>query len=76
MLALRSGGDPRLPWLVVGLVLLAGIWLSTALVQAPIHGRLARGFDPALHRRLVRSNWVRTGLWTMRGLVAAILVVA
>jgi hypothetical protein len=74
--ALGEAGGPQLPWLWVGLALLVGIWLSTALVQAPIHGRLAGGFDPALHRRLVRTNWVRTLLWTARGAVAAVLLVA
>jgi len=52
-----------------GLLLVAGIWLSTALFQAPRHTNLARGFDPAAHRFLVSSNWLRTVLWSLRGLV-------
>jgi hypothetical protein len=76
VLAFGEAGDPRLPWLWLGLALLVAIWVSTALVQAPIHGRLAGGFDLALHRRLVRSNWVRTLLWTARGVVAVVLLVA
>jgi hypothetical protein len=53
-----------IPW--TGLALVAVIWLSTAIVQIPCHARLARGFDPDLHRRLVRSNWIRTFAWTAR----------
>ena len=52
-----------------GLLLVAGIWLSTALLQAPRHTALGRGFDPAAHRFLVTSNWLRTVLWSLRGLV-------
>jgi hypothetical protein len=52
-----------------GLLLVAGIWVSTALLQAPRHTALGRGFDPAAHRFLVTSNWLRTVLWSLRGLV-------
>lgn len=53
-----------------------GVWgLSTAVVQVPLHGRLARdGFDPAVVRRLVRTNWVRTAAWTAHGLACAVLL--
>ena len=54
-------------WCRTGAAATAGIWLSTYFVQVPLHGRLAAGFDAAAHRRLVRTNWVRTALWTLRG---------
>lgn len=54
----------------MGLALLAIVWLSTFFLQVPEHGRLERGFDPAVHRRLVRGNWVRTIAWTLRGVLA------
>ncbi len=57
----------------LGFVLLLGVWLSTAFLQVPQHRRLAAGFDAAAHRRLVRSNWLRTALWTAR---AALLLAA
>ena len=57
-----------------GLLLVAGIWLSTALLQAPRHTALGRGFDPAAHRFLVTSNWLRTVLWSLRGLVVLCLL--
>jgi hypothetical protein len=57
-------------WLLwVGLVLLAGIWLSTALLQSPSHTELGQGFDLSAHSSLVGSNWVRTVLWSLRGLI-------
>jgi hypothetical protein len=52
-----------------GLALLAVIWLSTAFVQVPCHEALARGFDARVHRRLVRTNWVRTIAWSLRALL-------
>jgi len=56
-----------------GLALLGLIWLSTALLQAPDHGRLGGGFDDRVHRRLVRTNWIRTAAWLLRVPVAVIL---
>jgi len=50
-----------------GLALLALIWLSTFLWQMPQHRTLSRDWDDRAHRRLVRSNWVRTLAWTARG---------
>jgi len=49
--------------------MLAGVWLSTFLIQVPIHNQLAVRFDHGLVRRLVRTNWIRTALWTGRATV-------
>lgn len=49
-----------------GLALLAVIWLSTLALQVPAHRRLAAGFDAAVHRRLVATNWIRTIAWIAR----------
>jgi hypothetical protein len=45
-------------WLDTGL--LAVIWISTILIQGPYPQRLGKGFDPRVHRRLVRTNWIHT----------------
>jgi len=72
-LALRPGGlPPGAAWAGLGLV--GFLWASTFLVQVPCHERLARGFDEAAWQRLVRTNWLRTGAWTVRaGLVVWLL---
>jgi hypothetical protein len=62
------------PVALLGALLVGAVWISTALIQAPAHGRLSRGFDVAVHRRLVRSNWIRTGAWLARVPVALALV--
>lgn len=56
-------------WFVAALFPLALIWLSTAMIQVPLHNQLARGFDTQAHRKLVRSNWLRTLSWSARGLL-------
>lgn len=58
----------RMPF-VVGLALAVSTWLSTAVVQVPAHQTLASGFDSRIHAKLVRSNWIRTIAWTLRGLL-------
>ena len=55
----------RLGWLA-----LLSIWLSTALVQVPLHQRLSSGFDRLIARRLVRTNWWRTAAWSVRAVIA------
>ena len=55
-------------WTGLGLVLF--IWVVTGLVQVPLHRRLSDGFDAAAHRRLVATNWLRTGAWTLRAILA------
>ena len=61
---------------LLGLVLLAVVWLSTAFLQSPQHTVLGRGFDAASHRFLVLSNWVRTICWTARGLLVLLMTAA
>jgi hypothetical protein len=61
----------------VGVVLVAVIWVSTALLQVPRHREMLLGFDAAGHARLVRDNWVRTIAWSARAaLVIGMLAVA
>ncbi|GHF42619.1 hypothetical protein HNQ07_002099 [Deinococcus metalli] len=68
-LALRPPPTVPAASAALGLALIVMIWLSTAAVQAPVHGRLSHGFDAALHTRLVTSNWARTVLWLARGVL-------
>jgi hypothetical protein len=65
---------PR-PLAAAGLLLVVLLWLSTFAVQVPLHRRLASGFDPVVHRTLVNTNWVRTVLWSARGMIAVAIAV-
>ena len=57
-----------------GIVLLACIWLSTAICQAPAHRQLSLAYDDEVHLWLVRSNWIRTFAWLARVPIAVSLV--
>jgi len=57
-----------------GAALLAVVWLSTVALQVPLHARLERGDDRLAKLRLVRTNWLRTAAWTLRGALAAALL--
>lgn len=59
---------------LAALALLGVVWLSTALLQVPAHGRLTSGFDAGVARGLVRWNWLRTIAWTARAVVVLALV--
>lgn len=59
---------------IAGAALLAVIWLSTALLQVPLHNQLSQGFDADVHARLVQTNWIRTIAWTARGTLALVLL--
>ncbi|WDQ16013.1 hypothetical protein [Rhodopirellula sp. P2] len=58
-----------LTWAAVGLVLLLIIWISTAALQVPAHGKLASGFQTDVHNTLVATNWIRTVAWSIRGVL-------
>ena len=71
----RPEGLDLAPVLVAGMVL-AVIWITTALVQVPRHRRLQEGYDRIAVAQLVQSNWLRTGLWTARGVLVAAMLTA
>ena len=75
-LAVQPPNPAAAPLAYTGLGLLLLIWISTALLQAPAHGRLVSGFDAVTHGRLVRTNWIRTAAWLARVPVAVLLTVA
>ena len=68
LLFLAPAGFPR--WAaLVGIFLVAAIWISTAALQIPCHQRLMTGFDETAYQRLVSTNWIRTILWSVRGVL-------
>ncbi|MBB5036860.1 hypothetical protein [Prosthecobacter dejongeii] len=54
-----------LPWIAM-------VWLATFLIQVPIHDQLTEfGWSESVIQKLVRTNWLRTVAWTVRGLLLA-----
>ncbi|MCH9632490.1 MAG: hypothetical protein S4CHLAM6_08260 [Chlamydiae bacterium] len=42
------------------------IWLATFTMQVPCHKVLKAEKDEKVIRRLIWTNWLRTGLWTLK----------
>ena len=42
------------------------IWVSTFLIQVPIHQSLTYRKEKKLIQRLIKTNWIRTMLWSMK----------
>ncbi len=53
---------------VCALLAVLTIWLSTFLIQIPLHRKLEKGKDEKAIEKLVRTNWIRTILWTGKGI--------
>lgn len=74
LLVARPGGVPG--WsLAVAAATAAVPVIVTVVWSVPAHARLAHGFDASVHRRLVRTNWVRTWGWTAHGVNAVLMLV-
>ena len=54
---------------ILGLVLLGIVWLSTAIFQVPLHNQLLSQFNISAHQGLVWTNWIRTLMWSARGIL-------
>jgi len=75
--AFVSGGGPSWMsdrWAWINLGMLGAIWLSTTFLQSPAHAKLTSGFAAGPHLLLVRSNWLRTVLWSARSLLLLTLL--
>jgi len=62
------GKNPDL-WLVLGMVCLAGVWAVTFFLSVPLHNQLQSGYDTAVIRSLILTNWWRTVFWSLKGLL-------
>lgn len=75
--AIAGGFVPGVPqtWSWVGLGLVLGVWGATFLVSVPLHAKLESGKKEAIIRKLVMTNWIRTALWTARGVLAILMLI-
>ena len=53
-------------------ILLMFIWLMTAVFFSGVHQKLTLGYDQTVVDKLVKLNWGRTILWTLRLLLISI----
>jgi hypothetical protein len=60
---------------VTSATLVVLIWVSTGLLQVPLHNRLAANAKTQeTIRRLVLSNWLRTALWSARAVLVSVAI--
>jgi len=52
------------------------VWLSTFLLQIPIHNRLKAGKDDKRIQRLVATNWIRTAAWSLKASAVSIYTIS
>ena len=56
-------------------LLLIVIWLMTAVFFSGVHQKLTLGYDQAVVEKLIKLNWGRTVLWTLRLLIISIYII-
>lgn len=56
------------------LTVLILIWLMTFLFQITLHQKPSIRFSPKILKNLITSNWIRTLLWTLKGLITIFMI--
>ena len=54
---------------LINLVIVVLIWLSTFLIQVPLHNSLSKEKQSEKLSKLICTNWIRTILWTARSIL-------
>jgi len=57
-----------------GLIAVIAIWITTFFVQVPLHNNLSQQRSKYLIRKLIRTNWLRTALWTFKSLLGIVIL--
>lgn len=57
-----------------GFFLVILIWFSTAVFSVPAHSRLSSGKTKNRIDYLVRTNWIRTILWSVKSILSVLLI--
>ena len=52
-----------------GLIIVILIWLSTFAIQMKAHKKINNNVDTSELEKLVKTNWIRTALWSTKGLI-------
>lgn len=74
LIVMRPEGVP-LTLVLAAAVAAAVPVIVTVAASVPAHAALGSGFDEKVHRRLVRTNWLRTAAWTAHVPIAIAILV-
>jgi hypothetical protein len=61
---------------LLGLILVIAIWISTFILQAPLHQQLQQQHSTENITKLIASNRIRTALWTIKSLIGVYIVIS
>ena len=54
------------PAFIFASVMIILIWCVTFFISVPLHNILATGYDQKAWKTLLKTNWIRTGAWSIR----------
>jgi len=76
-LMLFNPNDYDYPWefRIILFVLVLIIWIATFYIQVPAHQKLSKGYKKSIVNALIRSNWLRTGIWTLKSVILSFYLV-
>ncbi|MCG2589367.1 hypothetical protein [Rhodohalobacter sulfatireducens] len=61
-------------WNMFGFAVVTLIWLVTFFVQVPLHNQLSDGYDESTVQKLIKTNWIRTALWSAKSFSSLVLL--
>ncbi len=61
-------------WNLFGFVVVILIWLVTFFVQVPLHDQLSNGYDESTVQKLIKTNWIRTILWSTKSFSSLLIL--
>lgn len=71
-IALIVLGDTSMQQISLSIIVIS-VWLSTFLLSVPLHKKLSHGKDRIAIERLIKTNWIRTILWSIKGAIVLVL---
>ena len=60
--------------MIINLCLLFLTWGLTLFLSMPLHKKLLKGYNKKPINKLIITNWPRTFLWTLRGLILCFFI--
>ncbi|MEC8677467.1 MAG: hypothetical protein VXX85_01280 [Candidatus Margulisiibacteriota bacterium] len=55
-------------WVGVALIMIC-LWVSTFFIQVPYHKQLLNNKSEWVINKLIKTNWIRTALWSLKLLI-------
>ncbi len=73
LVSLALKADSHSP-VFLSMVTVGVVWLSTFLMQVPIHRKLGTAKDGVIIDKLIKTNWIRTTAWSIKAVYLTVLL--